>query len=106
MLSFFNNHNNNNKKCKKDVMCVLFILYYFLQVYFIDRLSLYIWMKGGVIFRFVLCVSPFLLQNLGRVIPCDCGIFLVTIKPLYTSRHFHCYMLDEFICHFRGVGSI
>ena len=28
------------------------------------------------------------------------------IHPLYTSRLFHCYMLDESSCHFRGVGSI
>ena len=26
--------------------------------------------------------------------------------PLYTGGHFHCYMLDESICHFRGVGSV
>ena len=25
---------------------------------------------------------------------------------LYTGRLFHCYMFDESICHFRGVGSI
>ena len=28
------------------------------------------------------------------------------INPLYSSGLFHCYMLDESICHFRGVGSI
>ena len=27
-------------------------------------------------------------------------------NPLYTDGLVHCYMLDEFICHFRGVGSI
>ena len=27
-------------------------------------------------------------------------------NPLYTGRLFHCYILDEAICHFRGVGSI
>ena len=26
--------------------------------------------------------------------------------PLYTDRLFHCYMLDESICHFRDVRSI
>ena len=31
---------------------------------------------------------------------------LTNIHILYTSRLFHCYMMDEFICHFRGVGSI
>ena len=25
---------------------------------------------------------------------------------LYTGGLFHCYMLGESICHFRGVGSI
>ena len=25
-------------------------------------------------------------------------------NPLYTGGHFHCYMLDKSICHFRGVG--
>ena len=28
------------------------------------------------------------------------------INPLYTGRVFHCCMLDESICHFRGVGSV
>ena len=27
-------------------------------------------------------------------------------NPLYTGGLCHCYMLDESICHFRGVGSI
>ena len=27
-------------------------------------------------------------------------------NPLHTDRLFNRYMLDEFICHFRGVGSI
>ena len=27
-------------------------------------------------------------------------------NPLYTGGLFHCYMLDESICHFRGVGSV
>ena len=27
-------------------------------------------------------------------------------NPLYTDRLLHCYMLDESICHFKGVGSI
>ena len=26
-------------------------------------------------------------------------------NPLYTGRLFHCYMLEESICHFRGVRS-
>ena len=26
--------------------------------------------------------------------------------PLYTGGLFHCHMLDESICHFRGVGTI
>ena len=32
-----------------------------------------------------------------------------TIQPtnsLYTDRLFHCYMLGESICHFRGLGSV
>ena len=28
------------------------------------------------------------------------------LNPLYTGELFHCYMLDELICHFRGVRSI
>ena len=28
------------------------------------------------------------------------------LKSLYTDGLFHCYMLDESICHLRGVGSI
>ena len=28
------------------------------------------------------------------------------LNPLYTGRLFHCYMLVESICHFRGVMSI
>ena len=28
------------------------------------------------------------------------------INLLYTGRLFHCYKLDEFICHFRGVRSV
>ena len=31
---------------------------------------------------------------------------IITHNPLYTGRLFHCYMLDESICHFRGVRSI
>ena len=27
-------------------------------------------------------------------------------NPLYNGGLFHCYMLDESICHFRGDGSI
>ena len=30
----------------------------------------------------------------------------ISINPLYADRHFHCYMLDESICHFRELGSI
>ena len=30
----------------------------------------------------------------------------ISIYPLYTDRHFHCYMLDESICHFWKLGSI
>ena len=29
-----------------------------------------------------------------------------SVNPLYTGGLFHCYMLDESICHFRGVRSI
>ena len=28
------------------------------------------------------------------------------ITPFYTGKLFHSYMLDESICHIRGVGSI
>ena len=28
------------------------------------------------------------------------------VNPLYTGRLFYCYMLDESICHFRGIRSI
>ena len=30
----------------------------------------------------------------------------ISLQPIYTSRLFHCYMLDESICHFRDVRSI
>ena len=29
-----------------------------------------------------------------------------TLNPLYTGGLYHCYMLDESICHFRGVRAI
>ena len=28
------------------------------------------------------------------------------LNSLYTGGHFHCYMLDKSICHFRDDGSI
>ena len=28
------------------------------------------------------------------------------INTLYTGGLFHCYKLDESICHFKGIGSI
>ena len=38
---------------------------------------------------------------------CIAGIIQISkVKPLYTVGLFHCYMLDESICHFRGVRSI
>ena len=30
----------------------------------------------------------------------------IHFNPLYTGGLFHCYMLEESICHFRAVGSI
>ena len=30
----------------------------------------------------------------------------MSINPLHTGELFNCYLLDEFICHSRGVGSI
>ena len=30
----------------------------------------------------------------------------MNVNPLYTGRLFDCQMLDESICHFRGVRSI
>ena len=27
-------------------------------------------------------------------------------NPMYTGRLFHCHMLDESICHCRGIGSM
>ena len=29
-----------------------------------------------------------------------------TPSPLYTGERFHCHMLEESICDFRGVGSV
>ena len=29
-----------------------------------------------------------------------------SFNPLYTGGLFHCYILDKFICHFRGVESV
>ena len=40
---------------------------------------------------------------------CNKPIFVVgnsVFNPLYTGGLFQCYMLDEFICHCRGVRSI
>ena len=34
------------------------------------------------------------------------GLLLSTLNPLYTGGLFHCYMVDESICHFRGVRSL
>ena len=31
---------------------------------------------------------------------------MLLINPLYTGGLFDCCMLDESICHFRGIGSI
>ena len=28
------------------------------------------------------------------------------LNPFYSGSLFRCYMLDESVCHFRGVGSI
>ena len=30
---------------------------------------------------------------------------LINFNPLYTGGLFHCYMLNESTCHFRGVRS-
>ena len=46
------------------------------------------------------------LENpLGHQIMLSLSI-IVLINPLYTGGLFHCYMLDKFICHFGGIGSI
>ena len=34
------------------------------------------------------------------------GVLLPNFNPVYTGGLFHCYMLDESICHFRAVRSI
>ena len=34
------------------------------------------------------------------------GMHPSSLTPLYTGGFFHCYMLKESICHFRGIGSI
>ena len=34
---------------------------------------------------------------------CGFCLALAQINPLFTGRCFHCYMLDESICHLRGV---
>ena len=31
---------------------------------------------------------------------------LVYLNPLYSGGPFHCYMLDESICHCRCIGSM
>ena len=33
-------------------------------------------------------------------------IMVMLFNPLYTGRLLHCNIMDEYICHFRGVGSI
>ena len=49
---------------------------------------------------------------------CNIHIFIIDVQAssptmfgcwfssLYTNRLFHCYMLDESICYFKGIGSI
>ena len=34
------------------------------------------------------------------------GVLGLEMRPLYTGRLFHCYKLDEYISHFRGIGSV
>ena len=34
------------------------------------------------------------------------GLFTGLFNPLCTDGLLHCYVLDKFICHFRGVGSV
>ena len=53
--------------------------------------------------------SPFLQANIHLSLAKDIMLLHLVvhqINPLYTGGLFHCYMLDESICHFRGVGSI
>ena len=45
--------------------------------------------------------NPSIVQNLLLY-----GCVHFSVNPLHTGGLFHCYMLDESICHFRGVGSI
>ena len=35
---------------------------------------------------------------------CDC--LFASLGPIYTGELFQIFILDESICHFRGVGSI
>ena len=35
----------------------------------------------------------------------SCFYLTLSLNPLYTAGLFHCYMLDDSICHFRAVSS-
>ena len=52
------------------------------------------------------------MRSVRRIVQCE-GIVslampcLVTVRyPLYAGGLFQCYILEESVCHFRGVGSI
>ena len=42
----------------------------------------------------------------GRVLRKRLYEHTLFFSPLYTGRIFHCYVLNKFICHFRGLGSV
>ena len=45
-------------------------------------------------------------KPLGHQVMSCPHIHVVLINPLFTGGLFHCYMLDKFICHIGGIGSI
>ena len=50
------------------------------------------------------CLLPLAHGKMGSALEGKEQMFCFNL--LNISRQFHCYMLDESFCHFRGVGSI
>ena len=51
----------------------------------------------------------FSLKDKSKKLKCRLLQFLfgaLRVYPFYTGRLFHCYTLDESICHFSGVRSV
>ena len=60
--------------------------------------------KNAVVFCFLIFIS--LSSGILDGLCYATMAFPVYFNPLYSGGLFHCYMLDKFICHLRGVRSI